>query len=60
MKKMEIISPLHYVIVAKVFVNMESAPAALSLINAVLNDAMRMPIDEINSLRCEETLPGAS
>ena len=60
MKKLEIIPPLHNVIVAKVFENMETALAALSLINAVLNDAMRTPIDEINSLRCEETLPGAS
>jgi predicted transposase/invertase (TIGR01784 family) len=60
MDKINIIPPLHDVMVAKIFENMASAPAALSLINAVLADAGSEPLEEITSLRCEETLPGAT
>jgi predicted transposase/invertase (TIGR01784 family) len=60
MGKIKIIPPLHNIMVAKLFENMGSAPSALSLINAVLTDAGRVPLDKITGLRCEETLPGAS
>ncbi|MCL2159279.1 MAG: hypothetical protein FWH48_07730, partial [Oscillospiraceae bacterium] len=59
MKKTKIIPPLHDVMVAKIFENMGSATAALSLINAVLEDVGKAPLDRITALRCEETLPGA-
>ena len=60
MEKIEIIPPLHDVMIGKIFEDMGTAPAALSLINAVLKDSERAPLDKITALRCEETIPGAS
>ena len=53
-----IIPPLHNVMISKIFENMEAAEAAKSLINAVFSDAGRELVEEITSLRCEDTYMG--
>ncbi|GHU91717.1 hypothetical protein FACS1894202_13650 [Clostridia bacterium] len=52
------ISPLDDFVFSKQFESMESAPAAQSLINGVLLNAGREPLDTIDALECQKVFVG--
>lgn len=58
MTENKIIPPLSDTMMSKIFEDMETSLAAKSLINAILEDAGRKPLDLITDLRCQETYPG--
>lgn len=58
MTENRIIPPLSDTMMSKIFEDMGTSLAAQSLINAILEDAGRKPLDIITDLRCQETYPG--